>query len=142
MALKNIELFDLLIPYLASELYEAFPLCKNINLANILENEELKNVDLPEKEKVLILSEAIFWLEENSFLLFSAPSKRPNTGVAYPAFKCVRLTAKGINILKSTPSSMINDKSIGQKINESVQKQIINKVPELAFNLLQKIGEI
>lgn len=141
MAMKNIELFDLMVPYLASVLYEAFPLCIDLNLYKLLENDEIKRAGVDDDKKLLILSEAMFWLEENRFLRFSAPTKRSDTDVAYPAFSCVRLTAKGVGILKETPSSIMSEPTIGDKISESVKKKIVEKVPELSITLIRKIGE-
>jgi len=141
MALKNIELFDLLIPYLANDLYERFPLCKDIILKNILENREIKEVDITYEQKELILSEALFWLEENNFLKFEAPSQRAGADIAYPSFTCVRLTATGINILKTTPDAIRETRTIGEMLHDTVKRQIVEKTPEIGFSIMKKIGE-
>ena len=120
MAMKNIETFDKCVGYVLGELYENFPICITINLKLFLEKNKH---DVNDKEE-LILSETIFWLRDSDFLTFSNPLEKDVTHFqevrASPQFTCVVLTAKGLDVLKKVPTSLKENKGMGEFILEAV----------------------
>jgi hypothetical protein len=120
MAMKNIESFDKCVGYVFGELYENFPICVSINLKQFLQKNKH---DVNDKEE-LILSETLFWLRDNNFLVFTHPKEKDVSHFqevrAFPQFSCVVLSAKGLDVLKKVPKSIREGKGIGEHIMEAV----------------------
>lgn len=140
MAMKNIDTFDILTGYILGELYESFPICKEINLELFLINNE--SIDNTEKNQ-LILSETLFWLRDNDFLTFPIPEEKPlrrHTGaMAYPQFSCIVLTAKGLAVLKKVPKSVDRkdkDKGLGEHIIDVVKMGTKEQLSNLVGSVL------
>lgn len=132
--LKNIEVFDILVGCVFSELYENFPVCKEIKTEPFLKKIEMYSI-----ENVLILSETLFWLRDSGFITFKSPnekniSKMEGT-IAFPTFSCVVLSAKGLEILKKVPKS-IDEKGLGDEMIEAVKLGAKDRISELVSSAL------
>lgn len=136
MAMKNIESFDKCVGYVLGELYENFPICVRINLKEFLQKNKH---DVNDKEE-LILSETLFWLRDNNFLIFTHPEEKDVSHFqevrAFPQFTCVVLTAKGLDVLKKAPKSIKENKGIGEHIMEAVNTGAKEQLSNLVGTVL------
>lgn len=138
MALKNIDIFDIFTGYVLGELYESFPICIEINLQDFIKKTD--GIDNTEKNQ-LILSETLFWLQDNNFLDFPIPNEKPlkrfDGALAYPQFSCVVLTAKGLEVLKKVPKSLNDkEKGMGEHLMEAAKTGTKHAISELVGSVL------
>ena len=146
--MNNIRHFDTAVIYMADKLYAAFPVCLNIKTYNEIDKIHWDG-DIDRELKALMLSETIFWLEENGFLNFSKNDGRlkikDDTPEPSTSFTCVRLSVSGLNLLKSPPPSLETKESFGEKISrglkEAVSKQASNMMAELGTEFVASLGK-
>ena len=114
--MKNIEIFDKQVAVIFAKLYENFPDKIDIECSKILPNSDENNK---------YCDGTISFLEENE--LISIEEKLIGNG-----YIGVRLTMKGLKILKQTPKSISEDKTIGEKIVSNIKDGAVS----FAVNLL------
>ena len=123
--MDNIKLFDLYSSYIFDKLYKSFPKCINFSPPEEIHQEQ-DITTLENKEKIIIFSETILWLEENDFIRIKSKipnTQRPVEPIPFNAFICVRLSLKGLNLLTSPiPKSLNKRKKLGDEIVEHVKK--------------------
>lgn len=140
MALKNIEFFDVCVVHIANRLYHEFPRCIDMDIYEELDHKYFAKIE-DFDERALILSHTLFWLSENGFLAFTQPEKRPShSDEAYPIFMCVRLTAHGLLILKSPPTSIKRHESIGEGLGNALRNVVAEKATGMAVDIIVGIG--
>ena len=146
--MKNIELFDLAVVYFADMLYKNFPICVNIDIFEEVKKEPFSSIRMEEFQKALILSETLFWLEENGFLRFENSTNRLSLSNSEPIpsqfFDCARLSAKGLSILKSPPKTIDKKESLGEKISHDLQtiiaQKTLSKVSDIVSDFIVKLS--
>ena len=133
--MKNIELFDIYVGYIFNALYEDFPVCKDFDTPKCVKEINGQTADIETRRKEFVFSETLFWLQENGIVEIEKPDRRLITigsGLEpYPYFTCVRLTAKGLAILKKTPQSISTDKTLGEEITEAVKNGFKERITDL-----------
>jgi len=131
--MDNIKLFDLYSSFIFNELYKNFPKCIHFNdidkiVLTLEKEEEIKNLTqhLDLKEKNIIFSETLLWLNEEGFVKFKTSSPattRPVEPIKYQFFMCVRLSLKGLNLLTSPkPKALNKTKKLGEEIYEKIKQ--------------------
>jgi len=145
--MKNIELFDIAVVHFANVLYENFPICIDINIYEEVQKEPFASLKEEDLTKRLVISETLFWLEENDFLKFEKPTQREPFTMPhdpYPFFQCVRLTAKGLTILKSPPKTIEEKQSLGDKMQEQMQtaltQKLFDKLSDVVIDFTMKLA--
>ncbi|WOE69111.1 hypothetical protein RZR97_08315 [Hydrogenimonas thermophila] len=146
--MKNIELFDIAVLHFADKLYKNFPVCVNVDMYEEIKKEPFASVRMDEFKKALILSETVFWLEENGFLKFEHNTNRLNPSNLEPIpsqfFDCMRLTAKGLSILKAPPKAIEKKESMGEKIANDLQvavtQKTLSKISDIAADFITKLA--
>ena len=133
--MKNIELFDIYVGYIFNALYEDFPVCKDFDTPKCVKEINGATADIDTKRKEFVFSETLFWLKENGIVEIEKPQNRliaMNVGLEpYPYFTCVRLTAKGLAILKKTPESISDKKTIGEELTEAVKNGFKERITDM-----------
>lgn len=145
--MNNVPLFDISVLHIANRLYASFPVCIHLKTYDEIVNIPWQT-NTPEELKALVFSETVFWLEENKFLSFSGHEGRlkiaDDTAEPSSSFACVRLTAKGVNILKSPPASLKTRESFGDKLakglKDAVTKEATSKIAELGTEFVASLG--
>ena len=131
-AKSNIALFNSFVGVILEKLYTSFPVCNDISTAEIVNSSKQ---DATKEKNILVCSETLFWLRDSGFITFVAPEEKAlfiGGGIeAYNDFTCVVLTAKGLEILKQSPSSIKANTTLGEKLSEAVEKGFASKVSEL-----------
>ena len=139
MALKNIETFDKFVGYILADLYQSFPVCKEVQVSYFAKKCDMGGEDL-------ILSETLFWLQDTGFLTFTGPKekhiRRMEEVTTFPIFSCIVLTAKGLETLKKTPKSIDKKKGIGENIIDAVQRGAKAELSELVSDMLSMTYKI
>jgi hypothetical protein len=87
-----------------------------------------------------MIGETMYFLQENGFVNFTTPGKRAYRPEDNVFFGCVRLTAKGLAILKSAPSTVQTKESIGSEIKTAMKQNAITKITELGTDLAIKLA--
>ena len=136
----NIKRFDATVLYYADMLYKSFPKCIDINIYDEMKKEEFKNLYKETEDIQILISETLLWLEENDFLKFETPTKRAYRSEDNVFFGCVRLTAKGLVILKSPPTSIDTKESLGAEVSKALKEKGIIKIAELGTDLAIKLA--
>lgn len=157
---RNIKCFDFCTLVIADVLYRNFPIAIDLEPNNILTPEDKQYIqnckgviqaDIEnsyETEIEIIFSQVIMWLHENEFLIYNAEHHDRNCN-AISLFRSVRLTAKGLLILKQTPKSLkkgqlgeLITNGLKNGLKQAVQSEAskgFSSVPELSQSLLQGI---
>jgi len=112
MAMKNIEMFDLYVGRIFAKLYEAFPLRVDVDVC-VECGKEIDQQELYIPKECEIYYDTLVWLEKSGFLHIDREN-RPY------GFGGVVLSAKGLELLKSTPKSVKHQDGIGEKIRDLV----------------------
>ena len=142
---ENIKIFDRAVLFYADKLYKEFPVCINLNLYEDKEEETFLDIRVNKTKLLFILSETLFWLQENNFLTFEKPDKRSLVNNIEPQcnFLCVRLTAKGVTILKTPPSSLTKEslgEVIGEKLQTAIKEKLYSKIGDTVTDLTIKLA--
>jgi len=137
---ENIINFDKTVLYFSEMLYKSFPRCIEIDVYVELKKEMFQRMYKDETDRQVLIAETILWLEENDFLKFETPQERAYRITDNTFFGCVRLTAKGLAILKSPPKSINSTESLGSKISTAMQEKGIAKITELGTDLAIKLA--
>jgi len=138
--MKNIEFFDVCVAHIANRLYDDFPRCVDISTDKETNHPYFENVKLF-KDRALIMTHTLFWLRENGFLEFTEPKGKP-TGrdECTEMFYCVRLTSKGLMILKSPPQSIESHETIGEALGTSLMKSAADKGATMAVEIVSALA--
>jgi len=111
MAMNNIALFDLYVGKILAKLYNTFPLKVEIDVCEMTGlsiDEESMNIP----KECQIFNDTMEWLHESGYLYYQQ---------SYPyAFSRVVLSAKGLEVLKSTPQSLQQKDGIGETLRDAV----------------------
>ncbi|WP_281952008.1 hypothetical protein [Nitrosophilus kaiyonis] len=141
--MKNIELFDIYVGYIFNKLYDDFPVCKDFDTTKCVKEINGATANIDTKRKEYVFSETLFWLKENGIIEIEKPHQRTitiGTGLEpFPYFTCVRLTAKGLAILKKVPDSISDKKTIGEEITEAVKNGFKERVTDMVKLALEYI---
>jgi hypothetical protein len=118
MALSNIELFDEFAGKIFGQLYESFPVPKELISEEFVPNTYGKDGDAGvtlffRKQKVFFST--IAWLQSAGYT--SSPDER--SGFT----KDVVLTAKGLEVLKAIPDSLKSGPTIGEQLAEATKEE-------------------
>ncbi len=120
---SNIDLFDRYATHILAELYQAFPFRHDLDIVELLEKwgdaEAIQRdafgqiEDATIRRRAELLEATIDWLGEAGYLTW----RQHNTGYYAQAI----LTAKGLEVLKSTPDSLKKKKMLGDHLVEVVR---------------------
>ncbi|TKX32411.1 hypothetical protein [Campylobacter aviculae] len=125
---SNIEKFDFYSAKVLAILLDNFPIKKDIYILKDL----IKDSDAT-KEDVKFVYETIIALRDFDFISFNEEVKE--------CFFGVRLTLKSLEILKSIPKTLQNNKTLGDKLRDSIKladEEAIKQSISLAFSLANK----
>ncbi|NBB09552.1 hypothetical protein [Pseudomonas sp. SLFW] len=116
MAVSNIERFDNLASRLFAELYESFPMGKDIDTANYLDpatqwSERYQQEVLIDDGEFFLAT--VLWLQRAGYL---SVDKYHHSRVSD-----VVLTAKGLEVLRAVPGSLQGDASIGEQLADAAK---------------------
>ena len=137
--MSNIALFDAYVAEIFKILYESFPVCEDIRVADIVQrieegNRQRVDGDIPVKERQ-ICSASLHWLRDNGLISVYYPQKKSFTTSDNMSmdelFTCVVLTAKGLAVLKQVPQSIKEGSSIGDEISMALKEGMLSKAREL-----------
>ena len=140
MSEDNIKNFDAIVLYYADLLYKSFPKCIEINIYEEMQKDEFKHMYKNEEDLQVMLAETLLWLEENNFLNFETPKERAYRVTDNVFFGCVRLTAKGLVILKSPPTSIDTKESLGNQMAKALKEQGVTKIAQVGTDLAIKLA--
>lgn len=118
--MKNIELFDEYVAKIFGDLYENFPIPIAVNACKISGYEDTDEYGTPVDSEGVAVKDfevckaTIDWLIEAGYL-------RAKNGNQYGYSQCV-LTAKGLEVLKSVPDSVVVKTSLGDKLIVALRK--------------------
>ena len=138
--MTNIQSFDTTVLYYSDLLYKSFPRCIEINVYEEVTKEPFEQMYKDTMETQTLISETLLWLEENDFLRFTTPSERSYRLEDNVFFGCVRLTAKGLAILKSPPPSIKSKDSLGNRISSALEEKGVSKIADLGTDLAIKLA--
>ena len=105
-------------------------MCENIPIAELIYQLD----EEPNGTKEVICSETLFWLKDSNIITFIAPTQKTlsvSDVIPNPIFKCTVLTAKGLEILKQTPDSILNKDTLGDKLSKAVEGGAMSKISEV-----------
>lgn len=112
--MKNIEQFDLYVGKTLAKLYENFPLKLDLDICELVGVELDRNaVDVP--RECHICFDSIEWLYESGYI------SREYTDAPLGVYRTV-LSARGLELLKSTPKSLTPKDGIGEQIRDLVRQ--------------------
>ena len=137
---ENIRNFDAVVLYYADLLYRSFPKCIEINIYEELQKDDFKHMHDNDIDTQVLLAETLLWLEENNFLKFETPKERAHRITDNVFFGCVRLTAKGLVILKSPPASIDTKESLGVQMAKALKEQGVTKIAQVGTDLAIKLA--
>jgi len=126
---ENIKKFDATVLYYADLLYSSFPKCIEINIYDEVAKDEFKDMYKNKEDTQVLISETLLWLEENGFLKFETPQ-----------IGCIRLSAKGLVILKSPLTSIDTKESLGSQVSTALKEKGAIKIAELGTDLAIKLA--
>lgn len=122
-ALKNIDFFNLYVGRIFAKLLSEFPLEINLSSQDIE-----PECDMYSKQEQMVKS-TIKWLKNAGYITYDI---NPNLG----GFLNVILTAKGLELLNSTPESVENKKTIAKELKRYYDLSRDEMVKELASKAL------
>lgn len=122
--MKNIDVFDLYVAAIFSELYEEFPVPTTLDFMDIPTNEVFKDDDVHDElvSKIFIYRHTIVWLLASGYI----QAENVNEQRAYD----VTLSAKGLGLMK-LPSSLEGPK---ESFGESVTKALKSGARNIAIS--------
>lgn len=129
---SNIEKFDFYSAKVLAILLDNFPIKKDIYILKDI----IKDSDAT-KEDVKFVYETIIALRDFGFISFNEEVKT----LGFECFFGVRLTLKFLEILKSIPKTLQNNKTLGDKLRDSIKladEEAIKQSISLAFSLANK----
>jgi len=143
MSTSNIERFDQLTGRIFADLYEAFPMPRTLSdrsYSSIIEPDQPATDGKQSSDPGQFFTATITWLVNSGYITtFQA---RLNGRFTYDG--CV-LTAKGLEVLKSIPSS-VGGKSFGQSLQEAAKagskealKKITGEVLSFGLGVMTKL---
>ena len=140
---SNVECFDYCVLIIANELYHRFPICGDLEPYELIKNDNLiarcgvgkksqnqSGAEISNQERlVTIMGQTLFWLQENGFLDYNSEPEHRDYSVL-SVYSCVRLTAKGLLVLKSTPDSLKGAVTLGEHIGKTLRESADNMLRE------------
>jgi len=135
MADTNIDRFDRLTGAVFAKLYESFPMGVDLDVM------EFSNVISPGKEYEEVVSQAldqdeffnsaVVWLRDAGFITFDRTTLDNSM-----AYQC-RLTAKALQVLKSTPES-IGGETLGSCLSDAIKQGTMESLKTVANEALNR----
>lgn len=133
MAMKNIEMFDIYTAKVLAKLYKNFPLKIDIDVCDMLGLIiDQENMQVP--KECDILNDTIAWLQESGFIYFE--------GSHVYGFSRVVLSAKGLEVLKSTPSSITPRDGIGESLKDVLTQGKKESIRQVVGTILSQAVRI
>lgn len=129
--MTNIEKFDFYSAKILTFLLDEFPIKKDIYVKDIIQDANATNEDKK------FVCETIMVLRDFGFISFKEEMR--NSRLEY--YLGVRLTLKSLEILKSIPKTLKNNKTVGEKLKESISladKEAIKQSVGIVFSLASK----
>ena len=130
--MKNIELFNLYVAKIFDYLYDDFPIAKDIDICEFI-GVEVDPFELQLPKECKIFEHTMYFLKEEGFIDY----KRGDTN----GFFQVRLTLKGLSILKKKP------KALKASFIESIKhwigvgnEELIKKTIDLIFEGISSVS--
>lgn len=127
MTTSNIKKFDEITGQVFAALYENFPVAKYVLIEDFLDDgfsyDEHAQGDFPNENGKFFLA-CVDWLAGAGYLRFDEKMR-------FSGFSGAVLTAKGLEALKATPSSLNKEASLGDQLVEATQsgtKSILGKL--------------
>ncbi|PZP26452.1 hypothetical protein [Pseudomonas kuykendallii] len=135
MADTNIDRFDRLTGAVFARLYEAFPVGVDLDVMDfskvISPGEEYEEVACYAINQGEFFNSAVVWLRDAGFITFG-DTTLDNSMV----YQC-RLTAKALQVLKSTPES-IGGETLGGRLGEAVKQGTMGALKTVANEALSR----
>lgn len=136
MSESNIERFDQLTGVVFSRLYNSFPITLDLN---VMEFDEILSPNMAMDPASIYAGGEVFdfftntieWLIEAGYIV-----SRQDSSYAYTFERCT-LTAKALEILKATPSSL-GGETLGGTLAAAVKDGATSKLKDLASEVLSK----
>lgn len=129
---NNIAAFDQITTVILGDLYQTFPMVKELNTLVIflrISNPESRT----EIDGMKLVNDSIKWLDQADFIAISSgPASGKDGDTEYDA----TLTLKALSILKSTPESLKLKRSIGEEMKDAgkgAAKELPSKLVSWAF---------
>lgn len=133
MSTSNIERFDQLTGRIFADLYEVFPMPRTLSdrsYSSIIEQDEQAADGKQSSDPGQFFTATIIWLVTSGYITTFQASLNGR----YTYDGCV-LTAKGLEVLKSTPSSL-GGKSFGQSLQEAAKQGSIETIKKITGEAL------
>lgn len=135
MADTNIDRFDRLTGAVFARLYESFPVGVDLDVMEfskvISPGEEYEEVLGQALNQGEFFNSAVVWLQDAGFITFSIASLDNSM-----AYQC-RLTAKALQVLKSTPES-IGGETLGGRLGDAVKQGTMGALKTVANEALNR----
>jgi hypothetical protein len=110
MSNSNIEKFNVLAAQVLADLYQSFPIPRELACAQFGFSSEYNKNDAPCEELIFFMS-SVRWLGESGYIRYS----KENTILFWDAV----LTAKGLETLCSMPDSLSPGKTLGERLKDA-----------------------
>lgn len=137
---NNIDKFDILVGRILGSLYSEFPIKTTLmpekfgikdSAADMLGEMDIKS---SETDELIFFEASVGWLIENELIIAKS--------AGYGSYYDVRLTLKGLKLLKVVPESMRDDKkTLGDKLKElskTGREELLKESVKTVFNLGMK----
>jgi hypothetical protein len=131
--MSNIESFNRCTALIFAELYRSFPFRKEISLSSLPEGifDDISEEDRDGTfERLMVLEETGKWLVEAGYIWAGQVTESTIHGAI--------LSPKGLEVLKSMPSSISMEQTLGERMGELVQKgsySLLSKVADKALSI-------
>ncbi len=128
---KNIKIFDTQVTLILSEAYKVFPKSFDLDiddLENFLKSSRSK-ISLEEHQEYC--GDTMLFLEKNGFIEIG-------TKTLGGGYIDVRLTLKGLTLLKQQPKSISDEPSVGEMASKKIKEGLIDSAIAIITNALTK----